>query len=47
MLLGALAIGLATPAAAGTVYRWTTEAGTVAYTDDAKRVPARYRDVVE
>jgi hypothetical protein len=35
--------GLAAPALAGSFYSWTTEDGVRAYTDDAKRVPARYR----
>ena len=46
-LLTPLAIGVAmvaAPAAADNVYRWTTEDGTVAFTDDENRVPARYRD---
>ncbi|MGH0037719.1 MAG: hypothetical protein ACQGVK_22030 [Myxococcota bacterium] len=38
-----LVAGLAAPALAGTFYSWTTEDGIRAYTDDAKRVPARYR----
>ena len=46
-VLTAFAIGLAmvaAPAAAENVYRWTTEDGTVAFTDDENRVPARYRE---
>jgi hypothetical protein len=39
-LLGA---GVAGAASAGTVYSWQTEDGTYAYTDDRKRIPARYR----
>jgi hypothetical protein len=35
--------GLATPAVAGTVYSWQTEEGTYAFTDDAKRVPEKYK----
>lgn len=42
----ALALGLAAPSLADTVYTWTTEDGTVAFTDDVKHVPARYRSVV-
>ena len=34
---------LAVPAVAGTVHSWKTEAGTLAFTDDVKRIPARYR----
>jgi hypothetical protein len=29
--------------AASTVYSWTTEDGTAAYTNDAKRIPAKYK----
>jgi hypothetical protein len=42
-----LIAGLAAPALAGTFYSWTTEDGVRAYTDDAKRVPARYRNRAE
>ena len=42
-----LVCSLAAPAAAGTLYSWTTEEGTIAFTDDAKRIPARYRDVAK
>jgi len=35
--------GLTAPALAGNFYSWTTEDGVRAYTDDAKRIPARYR----
>jgi hypothetical protein len=38
-----VAFGLAAPVVADTVYTWTTEDGTVAFTDDVKHVPARYR----
>jgi hypothetical protein len=38
-----LVVALATPAAAGMMYRWTAADGSVAYTDDAKRIPAQYR----
>jgi hypothetical protein len=45
---GALLLGasgaMAGPPAGSTVYSWTTEDGTVAFADDWKRVPARYRD---
>lgn len=37
-------VGLALPAAAGSFYRYETENGGIAYTDDAKRIPARYRE---
>lgn len=42
---GSLLVGSA--AGAGTLYRWTTESGSVAYADDLKRVPERYRDRVD
>ena len=42
-----LAVAGATPAAAGTLYRWKSDDGSVAYTDDLKRVPERYRDKAE
>src|SRR5262245_60932876 len=38
---------VAMPASAGTVYRWTAEDGSVSFADDAKRIPARYRDAAE
>jgi hypothetical protein len=38
---------LAAPALGGTLYKWTTEDGSLAYTDDPKRVPERYRSQVE
>jgi|GEM_PF-886810 len=31
------------PAAAGSLFQWTAEDGSVSYTDDAKRIPERYR----
>ncbi len=31
-------------ASAGRIYEWRTEDGTFAFTDDARRIPARYRD---
>ena len=39
-----LAIAVATSAAGETVYRWTAADGSVAFTDDAKRIPAQYRE---
>ena len=39
-----LGVAVATAASAGTVYSWQTEDGTFSYTDDRKRIPARYRD---
>jgi hypothetical protein len=35
--------GFALPASAESLFRWTAEDGSVAYTDDAKRIPERYR----
>ncbi len=35
---------VASPSMASTVYSWTTEDGTEAYTNDAKRIPAKYKD---
>lgn len=47
VLCGAVvAIALAAPAGAGTVYSWRTEDGGYAFADDLRRVPARYRDEV-
>jgi hypothetical protein len=40
-------VAVAMPASAGTVYRWTAEDGSVSFADDAKRIPARYRDAAE
>jgi hypothetical protein len=42
-----LIAALAAPAMAGTLYKWTAEDGSVAFTDDPKRVPERYRSQVE
>jgi len=38
-----LTVALASAAFAGSVYRWTLEDGSVAYSDDAKRIPPQYR----
>jgi len=41
-------LGLAAlPAQAEKMYSWMTEDGVYAYTDDAKKVPARYKDQVK
>jgi hypothetical protein len=40
-------VAVSVPASAGTVYRWTAEDGSVSFADDAKRIPARYRDAAE
>lgn len=37
----------AMPARAGTLYRWETEDGTIAFADDVKRIPERYRTQAE
>ena len=39
-----LAVTVATSVAGETVYRWTAADGSVAFTDDAKRIPPQYRD---
>ena len=39
-LLTALIAG---PASAGSVYRWTAADGSVAFSDDAKKIPSQYR----
>jgi hypothetical protein len=46
-LTGLAVVAFATPSVAGTVYKWTTESGTTAFTDDAKRIPARYAKSAE
>ena len=38
---------LAVPAHAGTMYRWETDNGTLAFADDVKRIPDRYREKAE
>jgi hypothetical protein len=40
-------LAAAAPAAAGTIYRWKAADGSIAYADDLKRVPERYREHVE
>jgi len=35
------------PVLAAELYRWTTDDGTVAFTDDVKRIPERYRKVAK
>jgi hypothetical protein len=44
---GLLVATLAVPAAAGSFYKYETDDGGIAFTDDAKRIPARYRDEAE
>lgn len=50
-IAGALVAGAvllaAAPAGAGTLYRWETDDGTLAFADDPKRIPDRYREGVE
>jgi hypothetical protein len=45
--VGLLVATLAVPAAAGSFYRYQTDDGAIAFTDDAKRVPERYQDSAE
>ena len=40
LVLSAAAAG---PAAAGSVWRWTADDGSVAFADDAKKIPSQYR----
>jgi hypothetical protein len=42
--VAALVVFFCAPALAGEIYSWRTEDGGYAYTDDAKAIPARYRD---
>lgn len=43
----AAALLAAASAQAGALYRWESQDGTVSYTDDAKRIPERYRASAE
>ena len=45
--VGLVALAAAPAAEAGTMYRWETESGTLAYADDVKRIPDRYRAKAE
>lgn len=38
-----LLLALATPSLGATLYKWTAEDGSTAFTDDLKRIPERYR----
>jgi hypothetical protein len=38
-----LAAAVAGPASAGSVYRWTADDGSVAFSDDLKKIPSQYR----
>jgi hypothetical protein len=43
-VLGALlCFGVSTSSIAGTVYTWKTDEGTISFTDEQKRIPAKYR----
>lgn len=45
-IVSCLALGLSAPAAAADrIYAWETDEGTLAFTDDPKRIPAQYRGV--
>jgi len=46
-LVAGFFVGISAEVLADTVYKWTTEDGTVSYTDDQKHIPSRYRDQVE
>jgi len=46
LVAGAMVLASA-PAGAGTLYRWQTENGTLAFADDPKRIPERYRESAE
>jgi hypothetical protein len=43
-VVGLVATAFAAPVTAGTAYQWTTDEGTVAFTDDPKRIPGKYKD---
>jgi hypothetical protein len=49
VLVAIIGIGLvfATPAIAGEIFSWKTENGEVAFTDNPKKIPARYRSQVQ
>ena len=38
-----LTAAIAGPASAGSIYRWTAADGSVAFSDDAKKIPSQYR----
>lgn len=43
-VMGALVVlGLSGPSFAGTVFTWETEDGTISFTDEEKRIPAKYK----
>ena len=43
VLSALLCFGLASPSIADTVYTWETDEGTLSFTDERKRIPAKYR----
>ena len=49
MVFGVMAFSLllASPSRAGEIYSWDTGDGNVAFTDNPKNIPARYRDQVQ
>ena len=47
LAIAAVALWLVPAAAGADVFRYETEEGTISFTDDLKRVPARYRDHAE
>ena len=47
VLAAGFAMLLAGPSLAAEVYRWTTDDGTVAFTDDVRHIPERYRKVAK
>ena len=44
LIAAAVLFAVATPAGATVVYRWKTDDGVYAFTDDAKRIPEKYRN---
>ncbi len=40
----AVALVLASPSVAGELYSWRTDDGSLAFTDDARKIPPRYRE---
>jgi hypothetical protein len=47
LMIWVAGIALAGPAAAGSIYSWQTQSGDVAFSDDIKNVPSRYREQVQ
>lgn len=43
VLVALFCIGLSSSSIAGTVYTWETDEGTLSFTDEQKRIPAKYR----